>query len=72
MRGRTIRAGSRPGRGEEGMAEISRLQALKRYFGTETQPVTVAELKELTREDRAELAEGAAKELGMELEPPKR
>ena len=46
---------------------ISRIGAIKKYFGTEDSPVTIHELKELSEDERQELAEGAAKELGFEL-----
>ena len=49
------------------MEEITKLQALKQYFNVPDHPVTVQELKALSKEDRQELAEGAAKELGKTL-----
>ena len=45
------------------MEQITALRAIKEYFGN----VTLVELKALSREDRRELGEGAAKELGKEL-----
>ena len=50
------------------MEKMSKLKAIKVYFGTPEHPVTLAELKELSSEQREELAQGAAKELGVEIE----
>ena len=43
--------------------------AIRRYFFSPTEKATVilAEIKKLTPEDKRELAEGAAKELGLIL-----
>ena len=49
------------------MAEITKYKAIKEYFGTPGHPVTLQELKALSSDDRNELAEGAAKELGKTL-----
>ena len=48
--------------------KIKRIAAIKRYFGVPGHPVTLQELMALTKENRQELAEGAARELGLELE----
>jgi len=48
--------------------KIKRIAAIKRYFGVPEHPVTLQELTALTKENRQELAEGAARELGLELE----
>ena len=48
--------------------KIKRIAAIKRYFGVPDHPVTLKELTALSKEDRQELAVGAAKELGLELE----
>lgn len=53
------------------METISPVQAIKRYFADDPRPVSLAELKELSQEDRKELGALAAKELGLELAPPK-
>lgn len=53
------------------MAEITKYKAIKEYFGTPGHPVTLAELKVLSPEDKTELAVGAAKELGKTLVPIK-
>ena len=51
------------------MEKLSRMRAMKSYFGSEGYPpVTNAELVALPEEDREELAKGAAKELGVELQ----
>jgi len=50
------------------MEKITRLAAIKKYFGEGHRPVELAELKVLSKEERQELAEGAAKEMGIELE----
>ena len=51
------------------MEKMNRIGAIRAYFGSEGYPtVTTAELKALTGEERQELAEGAAKMLGVELE----
>ncbi len=47
--------------------EMTRLAAIKEYFGTPERPVDLKELKALSSEARVELAEGAAKELGVTL-----
>ena len=48
---------------------MKRLEAIKKYFGSNGYPaVTLAELKDLTKTKRDELAEGAARELGEALE----
>lgn len=48
---------------------MNRIAVLKAYFGSEGYPpVTTAELKALSAQERQELAEGAAKEMGVELE----
>ena len=60
-------AGGKPGSTWRCKMEMTRLAAIKAYFGTEDHPVTLQELKKLTPEDRDELAEGAAKELGATL-----
>ena len=44
-------------------APTSNVKAIKEYFGTPSHPVTVAELKDLTPEERVELGEGAKIEL---------
>lgn len=49
------------------MAEMTKAKAIKTYFGTEDHPVTLQELKELGKEGRDELGEGAAKELGVTI-----
>lgn len=49
------------------MKEITKMGAIKQYFGTPDHPVTMDELKALSQSDRVELAEGAAKELGCVL-----
>jgi len=48
--------------------KIKRIAAIKRYFGVPGHPVTLPELSALTKEERQELAEGAAKEMHLELE----
>ena len=48
--------------------KIKRIAAIKRYFGVPGHPVTLKELTALTKEERQELAGGAAEELGLELE----
>ncbi len=54
------------------MAEkITRYKAIKDFFGIPGRPVTLSELKELSSSSRQELAEGAAAELGKELEVKK-
>jgi len=53
------------------MPTIKRIAAIKRYFSTESKPVTLSELAALTKEERTELAEGAASALGLVLEEPK-
>ncbi len=53
------------------MEKMNRIAAIKMYFGAPGYPpVTTAELKALSASDRQELAEGAARELGVELESP--
>ncbi len=50
---------------------VTRIQAIREYFGTEEKPITTTELIELRKASPGsfdELAEGAAKELGKELE----
>lgn len=47
--------------------EMTRLAAIKEYFGTPERPVDLKELKALSAADREELAEGAAKELGATI-----
>ena len=54
------------------MEQMTKLGAIKKYFGTPERPVELKELKELTQPDREELAQGAARELGVELAPPVR
>jgi len=49
------------------MEEMSKMKAIKVYFGTPERPVTFEELKALSTEEREELARGAAKELGVNL-----
>ncbi len=49
------------------MAEMTKGKAIKTYFGTKERPVTLQELKDLGAEGRAELGEGAAKELGVTI-----
>ena len=50
------------------MEEVNSVQAIRDYFGSEGYPkITIAELKELTKEERQELAKGACKELGKKL-----
>lgn len=51
------------------MEKMQRFAAIKKYFG-DVRPVETKELKDLTPDDRTELAIGAAKELGVELESP--
>ena len=54
------------------MAEpIGRVGVLKEYFGKpeDNCPLTVAEMKALSSDERAELADLAAKELGL-IKPP--
>ena len=46
---------------------MSKMKAIKVYFGTPERPVTFEELKALSTEEREELARGAAKELGVNL-----
>jgi hypothetical protein len=50
--------------------KLTRMAAIRKYFGEGSHPVTLPELKALTAEERQELAIGAAKELGVELEEP--
>ena len=51
------------------MEQLTRMRAIKRYFGSEGYPpVTNSELLALSEKDREELAQGAAKELGVEIE----
>ena len=52
------------------MAEkMKRLGAIRSYFGSGGDPkVSIDELKALSKEEREELADGAAKELGVELD----
>jgi hypothetical protein len=49
--------------------EMTAVMAIKKYFFAENEPVSrvLAEIKNLTPEDRKELAEGAAKQLGVTL-----
>jgi hypothetical protein len=49
------------------METISRTKAIMEYFSKNSRKVTLAELKELSEEDRKELGELAAKELGKEI-----
>ena len=49
------------------MEGITSVKAIKEYFSTVSQPVTITELKKLSKEERAELGAGAAKELGRTL-----
>lgn len=49
------------------MEKMTKLGVIKKYFSTPEKPVTFDELKKLTTEERTELAEGAAKELGVEI-----
>lgn len=51
------------------MAEqLNKIQIIKRYFEQDGgRPVTMQEMKELTKDDRHELAVLAAKELGVEI-----
>lgn len=50
------------------MEQLNRIQAIKRYFEKDGgRTVTLQEIKELTKEDRHELADLAAKELGIEI-----
>lgn len=44
----------------EGLTNVG---AIKMYFSTEGSPIKLSELKELSKEQRAELGEGARKEL---------
>lgn len=48
---------------------VSEVVAIRKYFFNPEESATdiIKEIKELTPEDRAELAEGAAKELGLTL-----
>ena len=50
------------------MQKMSKMKIIKEYFSIPGKPVTFAELKALTSTQRQELAEGAAKELGVEIE----
>ena len=50
--------------------KIKRIAAIKRYFGVEGHPITLQELAALTKQERTELAEGAAAAMGLELEAP--
>jgi hypothetical protein len=48
------------------------ITAIRTYFNDGVHPdITMAELKELTKEERAELGAMCAKELGVELEEVK-
>ena len=50
------------------MEQLNRIQIIKRYFERDGgRPVSLQEMKELTREDRVELADLAAKELDVEI-----
>ncbi len=50
---------------------LNNVQAIRMYFAKDGgREVTLAEMKELTREDRAELGALAAKELGVEIANP--
>ncbi len=52
------------------METISKVAAIKRYFELDGgRQLKMDELKQLTAEDREELAKLAAKELGVELAP---
>jgi len=54
--------------GNPAIEKIGRITAIKRYFSKPERPVTTAELKELTNDEREYLAVGAAKELGVEID----
>lgn len=48
--------------------KLNNIQAIKEYFAKDGgRPVTMQELKDLSKEDRAELGALAAKELGAEI-----
>ena len=50
------------------MDKMTQVQVLKLFFEADGgRPITMAEFKELTSEERRELAEMAAKVLGVEL-----
>ena len=46
--------------------EITSVKAIKEYFGRD-RPVMMEELRELSKEERAELGAGAAKAMGMTI-----
>jgi hypothetical protein len=48
------------------MKEMTRIQCLKEFFGG-IRPVTITELKELSGQDRKELADLAAIEMGVTI-----
>jgi hypothetical protein len=48
------------------------IAAIKQYFesGEQGRKVTMGELRDLSKQERRELAEGACEELGVEYEAP--
>ena len=55
------------------MDKITEIKAIRDFFGMngKSMPEFAAELKALSPEEKRYLAEGAARELGKELEPAK-
>jgi hypothetical protein len=49
------------------MDKITTTSAIRRYFSTEEHPVQMAELQTLSTEDRMNLAQMVAAELGLEI-----
>ena len=47
---------------------MTKLEVIKKYFGTKDRPITLQEMKKLSKEEREKLAIGAAKEMGVEIE----
>lgn len=48
--------------------KVTRVAAIKRYFSTKEKPVTLSEMKALTKDERDELGRAAAEAMGLEIE----
>ena len=49
------------------MQTMTRIQAIREFFAEDGKLLPVSDMRGLTKEDRAELAELAAKEMGVEI-----
>jgi hypothetical protein len=52
---------------ENETTKMSSVQVLKKFFEDSSRPLQMAELRDLSKDDRHELAQLAAIELGVEL-----